>query len=57
VGAEVIRVPGGAAAVFPSGPERTIYNNAFLERELAPPKRVAALDLVEAAYRAASVTR
>jgi ribosomal protein S18 acetylase RimI-like enzyme len=56
-GAEVIRVPGGAAAVFPSGPERTIYNNAFLERDLAPPERVAALDLVEAAYRAASVTR
>src|SRR5215217_7700068 len=56
-GAKVVRVPGAAAAVFPSEPERTIYNNAFLARDLAPPERVAALDLVEAAYRSASVTR
>src|SRR5215217_7779797 len=41
-GAKVVRVPGAAAAVFPSEPERTIYNNAFLARDLAPPERVAA---------------
>lgn len=56
-GATVVRVPGAAAAVFPTEPERTIYNNAFLERDLTRPELVATLGLVEAAYRSASVTR
>ena len=38
-GAGVIRAPGVAAAVFPSGRERAVYNNAVLERDrrLIPP--------------------
>jgi ribosomal protein S18 acetylase RimI-like enzyme len=56
-GAAVVRSPGVAAAVFPAEPERSIYNNALLERDLAPAERAAALDAMEAAYAAARVTR
>ncbi len=30
VGAAIVRAPGVAAAVFPEGPERAVYNNAIL---------------------------
>jgi ribosomal protein S18 acetylase RimI-like enzyme len=43
--------------VFPREPERAIYNNALLERHLAPAERAAAVDAMEAAYAAAGVTR
>jgi hypothetical protein len=33
-GASVRRHPGVAVAVFPSGPERAVYNNAVLDRDL-----------------------
>src|SRR3954454_4320738 len=33
-GAGVVRLPGVACGVFPHAPERTIYNNALLERGL-----------------------
>jgi ribosomal protein S18 acetylase RimI-like enzyme len=56
-GAAVVRRPGVAAAVFPAEPERSIYNNALLERDLAPAARAAALDAMEAAYAAAGVAR
>src|ERR687885_2485155 len=56
-GAAVQRHPGVAAAVFPNEPERDVYNNALLERGLAPAARAAALDAMEAAYAAAGVTR
>ena len=36
VGAAVKRLPGVAAAVFPHEPERAVYNNALLERDLGP---------------------
>jgi GNAT superfamily N-acetyltransferase len=49
-GAALHRLPGVAAAVFPHGPERTVYNNAILERHLTPAARVEALDAMEAAY-------
>jgi GNAT superfamily N-acetyltransferase len=49
-GAQVHRSPDFAAAVFPDGPERGIYNNALLEHEHA-------LDGVEATYAAAGVAR
>jgi ribosomal protein S18 acetylase RimI-like enzyme len=52
-GAAVHRLPGVAAAVFPHGPERAIYNNALLERGAGPE----ALDAMEAAYAAAGVDR
>ena len=49
-GAAVLRLPGVTAAVFPNEPERTVYNNALVER----PDAVAAM---EAAYAAAGVER
>ena len=56
-GAAVRRSPGVAAAVFPNEPERAVYNNALLERDLAATERAQALDAMEAAYAAAGVTR
>src|SRR3954469_17596977 len=55
-GAAVIRMGGVAAAVFPSEPERSFYNNAVLETGLGPAARAGALDAMEAAYAAAGVT-
>src|SRR6266496_1819696 len=56
-GAVVRRSPGVATATFPNEPERAVYNNALLERDLAAPERADALDAMEAAYAAAGVTR
>jgi ribosomal protein S18 acetylase RimI-like enzyme len=53
----VRRSPGVAAAVFPHPPERAVYNNALLERDLGPAERAAALDAMEAAYASAAVDR
>lgn len=55
-GASVQRLSGVAAAVFPNEPERGVYNNALLDRDLAPAERAAALDVMAAAYAAAGVT-
>ena len=57
VGAAVKRLPGVAAAVFPHEPERAVYNNAVLERDLGPGERSDALDAMEAVYAAAGITR
>ena len=54
-GATVLRLPGLAAAVFPNEPERAVYNNAVLERDLGPLERADAVDAMEAAYEAAGV--
>ena len=54
-GAAVIRGPGVACAVFPAEPERSVYNNAVLERGLGAPQRDEALDAMAAAYASASV--
>ena len=56
-GAAVHRLAGVAAAVFPHEPERAVYNNALLERDLGPGERAGAADAMEAAYAAAGVTR
>jgi ribosomal protein S18 acetylase RimI-like enzyme len=56
-GAAVQRAPGVAAAVFPHEPERAVYNNAFLARDLAGAARAGAIDAMEAVYAAAGVTR
>lgn len=56
-GAVLIRRPGVAIARFPSEPQRAVYNNAVVERELTPSQRADALDEVEAAYASAGVTR
>ncbi len=56
-GAALERLSGVAAAVFPSDPERAIYNNALLERDLDPTERATAVDAMEATYRSAGVDR
>jgi GNAT superfamily N-acetyltransferase len=56
-GAALRRSPGVAAAVFCTEPERSVYNNALLERELVTGERAGALDAMEVAYAAAGVTR
>jgi GNAT superfamily N-acetyltransferase len=56
-GAALRRGHGVAAAVFPSGPEREIYNNALLDRDLDPAQRADAIDAMEAVYRSAEVGR
>jgi ribosomal protein S18 acetylase RimI-like enzyme len=55
--AALIRAPGVAAAVFPHDPERGVYNNAVVERDLAASERAAALEAAAAAYAAAGVER
>jgi len=56
-GAAVLRTRGVAAAVFPADPERGIYNNALLERDLPPAERDDAVAAMEAAYASAGVDR
>ena len=56
-GAAVQRYAGVATAVFPNEPERGVYNNAVLERDLAAAARADAIQTMEAAYAAAGVTR
>ena len=53
----MLRSPGVAAAVFPHPPERAVYNNALLERDLGPAERPSALDAMETAYASAAVDR
>lgn len=57
VGAFVQRFAGVAVAVFPNEPERTVYNNALLARDLSSAERADAVDAMEAAYAAAGVDR
>ena len=57
VEARLLRAPGVAAAVFPAEPERSVYNNALLERDLADGERAHALEKMEAAYTGAGVAR
>jgi GNAT superfamily N-acetyltransferase len=56
-GAAVVRSPGVAAAVFPTAPERGVYNNALLARGLGAGDRPRALDAMEAAYAGRGVAR
>jgi ribosomal protein S18 acetylase RimI-like enzyme len=55
--AAVQRLPGVTVAVFPHEPERGVYNNALLERQLDAARRARAIDAMEAAYAAAGVAR
>ena len=54
-GAALRRLPGVAAAVFPNEPERAVYNNALLERDLTAMERAAAVEAMEAAYADAGI--
>jgi len=54
--AEVVRAAGVAIAVFPNEPERSVFNNALLERELDADERADAIDATESAYLQVGVT-
>ncbi len=56
-GAAVTRFAGVATAVFPAEPERSVFNNALLDRGLPPAGRADALDAMEAAYGSAAIPR
>ena len=56
-GAALQRLSGVAAAVFPSEPERAVYNNALADRDLGRIERAAAVDAMAAAYRSAGIDR
>jgi GNAT superfamily N-acetyltransferase len=56
-GAALQRLSGVAVAVFPQGPERAVYNNALLDRDLSHPERTAAADAMAAAYGSAGIDR
>jgi GNAT superfamily N-acetyltransferase len=56
-GAALHRLSGVAAAVFPMEPERGVYNNALLDRDLGRTERAAAVDAMAAAYRSAGIDR
>jgi ribosomal protein S18 acetylase RimI-like enzyme len=56
-GAALLRLSGVAAAVFPGEPERAVYNNALLDRDLGATERAAAVDAMQAAYAAAGIER
>lgn len=56
-GAALHHLPGVTAAVFASGPERALFNNALLDRDLDAACRDAAIDAMEEAYDAAGVAR
>jgi ribosomal protein S18 acetylase RimI-like enzyme len=55
--ARVERRQGVTIAVFPRAPERAVYNNALLTRDLGPQERARALAAMEAAYDSADVDR
>ena len=46
VGAFVRRFPGVAIAVFPNEPERAVYNNALLARDLPIAERAHVVDAI-----------
>jgi hypothetical protein len=46
-GAALERLNGVSAGVFPSYPERAVYNNALLDRDLGPTERAAAVDAMD----------
>jgi GNAT superfamily N-acetyltransferase len=56
-GAALKRLNGVSAAVFPTHPERAVYNNALLDRDLGPSERAAAIDAMASAYNSAGVDR
>src|SRR4051794_12882192 len=56
-GAAVVRAAGVASAVFPRGPERSVYNNAWLDRDMGGAERAEAIAAMEAAYASAGVGR
>jgi hypothetical protein len=57
VDASLQRLTGVAVAVFPNEPERSVYNNALLERLLPGRERKGVVEAMEAVYANAGVER
>ena len=57
VGASTQCLSGVAVAMFPNEPERSVYNNALLQRHLLNRERKDAVDAMEAMYATAGVDR
>jgi ribosomal protein S18 acetylase RimI-like enzyme len=55
--AAVLRLRGVICAVFPHPPERDVYNNAVLQRDLTAAERAQAVDAMEESYATAGVSR
>jgi GNAT superfamily N-acetyltransferase len=55
--ASIEPVPGAAAAVFPSGPQRAVYNNALLDRGLDRSAAAEAASAIARVYADAGVER
>ena len=55
VNAAVQHLPGVTVAVFPNPPERGVYNNALLDRDLGERARASALAALETSYTSADV--
>jgi hypothetical protein len=56
-GAALLHLNGVAAAVVPDDPERAVYNNALLDRDLGAAERATAVEAMEAAYSSAGIER
>ena len=56
-GAALLHLAGVGAAVFPNDPERSVYINALLERDLGAAERADAIRTMEDAYQAADIRR
>jgi ribosomal protein S18 acetylase RimI-like enzyme len=54
-GASVLRATDAAVAVFPAAPERTVYNNALLQRGLDPARAAEVVTTVEGLYADAGI--
>ena len=54
-GAAVVEEAGAAICLFPAEPERSVYNNALLDRGLDATGAARAIDAIEAAYRDAGI--
>jgi ribosomal protein S18 acetylase RimI-like enzyme len=56
-GASVQRVPGAAIGVFPTPPERAVYNNTVLARDLDGSRSADAVSTIEQVYAAVEIER
>jgi ribosomal protein S18 acetylase RimI-like enzyme len=56
-GAALVRLPDATAAVFPHGPQRSVYNNALLARGLSASACARAIASAERSYAAVGVNR
>lgn len=56
-GAAIVHLDGASAGVFPNDPERAVYNNALVDRDLGPSERAEVIGALHDAYASAGVER